>query len=259
MWIKTAIVSGALLGSFAYAGVAQEATPEATTPPAAAATPAPAATAAPEMKPEQRIAMVKASFVASKTTLRQYEWIETTTLSLGGEEKVRQQNQCYYGAEGALQRVPVAASAQEEKKRGLRGKAVEAKKEELEASLKDAVALLHQYVPLDPAKIQAAKEAGNLDISVPGADGIVKMTIKNYLKAGDAVEIALDGNKNTVKGMAITSYVGDAAAKEKSPVAAKVTYSAFPDGTIFPAKSGLELSAQKLNIGVENSGYKKQG
>ena len=238
MWIRSALVGGVLLGSFACAAVAQE--------------------AAPAAQPEDRVTALKASFVASKTALKQYEWIETTALSLGGEEKVRQQYRCYYGAEGALQKVPVAADAKEEKKRGLRGKAIESKKAELQASLKEAVALLHQYAPPDPAKIQAAKDAGNVSVSIPSADGTVKLTIKNYLKAGDEVTVDIDSAKNTVKGMAVSSYVGDAAPKEKSPVAARVSYGALPDGTLYPAKEGLEISAQKLKVDVQNSGYKKQ-
>jgi hypothetical protein len=233
MTFRTAIVGGALLCSFACGALAQ----------------APAAA----MTPEERIAMVKNSFVTSQTVLREYEWIETVALSLGGEEKVRQQYQCYYGAEGALQKVPVAADAKEEKKRGLRGKAVEAKKAELEASLKSAMDLLGAYTPLDPAKIQAAKDAGNVSVSVPAADGSVRVTLKNYLKPGDEVEVGVDSAKNVLKSVTIKTLFE----KDKSPVSAKVSYAALQDGTIYPATEALEISAQKLNVDVQNSGYRK--
>jgi len=141
----------------------------------------------------------------------------------------------------------------------LRGKAVESKKAEMQAAMKDAVALLHEYAPLDPAKIQAAKDAGNLSVSSPAPDGTVSVTIKNYLKAGDQVAITLDGAKNALKGFSISSYVGDAAAKEKSPVAAQVTFGMLPDGTVYTAKETLDLSAQSLKVATENTGYKKQG
>jgi hypothetical protein len=237
MWLRTAFVGGALLASLACVAVAQE-TASAPTP-------------------EDRVAMVKSSFTASKAALLKYEWIETVALSLKGEEKVRQQYQCYYGAEGALQKVPVAADAKEDKKRGLRGKVAESKTAELEASLKDAVALLSQYAPLDPARIQAAKDAGNVSVSMPGADGRVRVTMKNYLKPGDAVEIEIDTAKNTLQTVSITTFVEQA--KEKSPVSAKVIYAAFQDGTIYPAKEALEIKAQSLNVDVQNSGYRKQG
>lgn len=239
MRIQAFVVGVALAASVTCVAVAQE--------------------AAPAPKSVDQVAMVKESLAASKVALKQYEWIETTALSLKGEEKVRQQYRCYYGAEGAMQKVPLAPDAKEEKKRGLRGKAVEAKKAELQASMKDAIALLRQYAPLDPARIQAAKDAGNVSVSTPDPDGAIKVIIKNYLKAGDEVTIDIDGTKNTLKGFGISSYVGDATAKEKGPVTGKIGYAALPDGTLYPAKETVEISAQGLSIDVQNSGYKKQG
>jgi hypothetical protein len=235
MWLRMSLVGGVLLGSLAGVAVAQESAPS----------------------PQDRVEMVKQSLVASKAALKQYEWVETVALSLSGEEKVRQQYRCYYGAEGALQKVPLAADAQEAKKRGVRGKVAESKKAELQASLKAAVDLLHQYSPLDPARIQAAKAAGNVSVSLPGADGRVRITIKNYLKPEDEVGVEADAAKNTLQVVSITSFVEQA--KEKSPVSAKVTYAALADGTLYPAKEVLEISVQKLKVDVQNSGYRKQG
>jgi len=206
---------------------------------------------------EARIEAMKQSLVASKATLKQYEWIETMALSLSGEEKVKQQNTCYYGADGALQKVPVAADAKEDKKRGLRGKVADSKKEEFTAAIKSATGLMHQYSPLDPAKIQAAKAAGNVSVSVPGADGKVRVTIKNYLKPGDEVGIVADAAKNTLQSVTIKSAIEDG--KDKNPVTGSVTYAALTDGTPYPAKQTLEISAQKLKVDIQNSGYRKHG
>ena len=233
MWLRMSLTSGALLAALACTAVAQPAAPE------------------------DRIEMVKQSFAASQAALRQYEWVETVALSLSGEEKVRQQYQCYYGAEGKLQKVPVAADAKEGKKRGLKAKAVESKKAELEASLKGAMALLDQYSPLDPARIQAAKAAGKVSVSVPGADGRVRVTIKDYLKPEDQVVVEVDTAKNALQSVAITTAMEQE--KAKSPVAAKVTYAALEDGTTYPAKKTLEMSAQKLKVDVQNSGYRAHG
>jgi len=235
MWLRMSVFAAMLLGSPAIAVQAQEAAPS----------------------NEARIESMKQALVASKATLKQYEWIETMALSLSGEEKVKQQNTCYYGADGALQKVPVAADAKEDKKRGLRGKVADSKKEEFGAAIKSATALIHQYSPLDPAKLQAAKAAGNVSVSVPGADGMVRVTIKNYLKPGDEVGIVADAAKNTLKSVSISSFVEDG--KTKNPVAASVTYAALADGTPYPAKESMEISAQKLKIDIQNSGYRKHG
>ena len=75
MSFRWVVVATALLGSLASAALAQE----------------PAAS--------DRVEMVKQSFTTSQAALRQYGWVETVVLTLSGEEKVRQQYQCYYGAE----------------------------------------------------------------------------------------------------------------------------------------------------------------
>ena len=46
---------------------------------------------------DQRVAAIKQSLAQSQAALKAYEWIETTAVSLKGEEKSRTQNRCYYG------------------------------------------------------------------------------------------------------------------------------------------------------------------
>ena len=48
--------------------------------------------------PQERVAALKQSLAEDQARLRQYEWIETTAVSLKGEEKSRKQNRCYHGA-----------------------------------------------------------------------------------------------------------------------------------------------------------------
>jgi len=118
---------------------------------------------------QDHVAALKQSLQAGTAALRQYEWIETTVISLKGEAKGKKQNRCYYGADGKLEKVPVGGEPEAEAKspRGLRGKMVENKKEEISESAQEAVALVKQYVPPDPAKIQAAKDQGRLSLTPP--------------------------------------------------------------------------------------------
>ena len=55
--------------------------------------------------PEERVAAIKQSLQESMAALRQYEWVETTIVSLKGEEKSRAQKRCYYGADGKIQKI----------------------------------------------------------------------------------------------------------------------------------------------------------
>ena len=126
----------------------------------------PAASGAPDP-----VAALKKSVQDGLAKARQYEWVETTIISLKGEEKARKQNRCYYGADGKVQKVPLdqPAAAKENKggggRRGggrVKENIVENKKEDIQEYMTSAVKLIHQYVPPDPAKIQAAKDAGRV-------------------------------------------------------------------------------------------------
>jgi len=233
--------------------------PPATTPPPAEAAPPATAQPAPTAAattPEGRIDAIKQSLASSVGVLQQYEWSQNVALSVKGEEKAHKNFKCSYGADGKIQKTLAAAPGEEpKKKKGLRGKVAANKMEDMEAALKASMALIDQYSPLEAGRVQAAKDAGNVSISVPGADNRVRITIKNYLKPGDQVELVVDGVKNTLQSVSITSAMeGDV----KGPVAAKVTYAAMADGTLYPSHQALDLKEQNLKIDVENSGYTKK-
>jgi hypothetical protein len=203
------------------------------------------------------VAAIKQSLQTSMAALRQYQWVETTVVSLKGEEKSRTANNCQYGAEGKLQKTPVSAPAEsdDKKPRGVKGKVVENKKEEISASTKEAIALVKQYVPPDPARIQAAKEAGRLSMTPPDPKGLVVVVIKDYLKAGDSLTLDVNAATDRISGVGISTFTDSA----KDKVGLKVVFGAFPDGTIYPATIQLDVAAQNLAVSIENSGYKKLG
>ncbi|HEV3311963.1 MAG TPA: hypothetical protein VG815_15745 [Chloroflexota bacterium] len=86
---------------------------------------------APQLSVPDRVAALKTTLAASQANLRHYEWIETTVISLKGEEKSRKQRRCYYGADGALQKVMIDASPAPATKPGLRGRLIANKTAEL--------------------------------------------------------------------------------------------------------------------------------
>jgi len=94
---------------------------------------------------QERVAALKATLGASQANMRHYEWIETTVVSLKGEEKSRKLQRCYYGADGALQKVVVDASPPPATKPGLRGKIIANKKAELSDYMQSAVTLVKSY------------------------------------------------------------------------------------------------------------------
>ena len=219
---------------------------ETTTPPAAAPADATAAAA-------EHVAAIKATLVQSMQNLKGYQWTETQVVNLNGEDKSNKQFSCSYGADGKVVKTALAAPSEEKGKPGLRGKIIENKKEEMGEYMQSAVALVKSYVPPDPAKIQAAKDAGRVSLTVLEPGKRVKVDIKDYEKPGDTLGIELDSATNQILGLSVASYLADA----KDAVTLDVKMATLTDGTGYPAKIVLDGKAQNIKVTVSNSDYKK--
>src|ERR1035441_4273885 len=203
----------------------------------------------------ERVAALKASLAASQIILKQYEWIETTVISLKGDEKSRKQERCYYGADGNVQKIEVSASPEPQKKRGLRGRIIENKKEELTDYMKQAVALVKTYVPPNPAKIQAAKDAGKVSIEVLEPGKRARLNFRDYEKAGDNLGVEVDLVNNRPLGVKVSTYLDDA----KDAVLLDVRMGQLNDGSPYASDITLDAKAKKIKVAMENSGYRKMG
>ena len=53
---------------------------------------------------QDNVVALKQALAANATQLKQYKWVETTVISLKGEEKSRIQKQCFYGPDGKVQK-----------------------------------------------------------------------------------------------------------------------------------------------------------
>ncbi|MCI0407758.1 MAG: hypothetical protein L0191_04190 [Acidobacteria bacterium] len=205
--------------------------------------------------PQDRVAALKQWLGQSAAQLKQYQWVETTVVSVKGEQKSSKEEQCYYGADGKVQKVPLTAPPEEKEKRGLRGKIVENKKEEMSDSMKEAVALVKSYVPPSAQKIDACKAAGNMSMTpLPGGKSM-QLTFKNYNKPGDALSVTMDTTTNRLLGISVASYMQD----EKDAVTLKVTIDSLPDGTGYASQIALEDKQVEMEVNITNSGYRKTG
>jgi len=203
--------------------------------------------------PQERIAALKQSLAEDQAHLRQYEWIETTAVSLKGEEKSRKQNRCYHGADGKVQKVLVAAPPPPEKKRGLRGKIIENKKEELSDYMERAVNLVKLYVPPDPGLIQRAKDAGKASIHMLEPGRRARLEFRDYLEAGDVVGVEVDLTANRLLGLKVSTFLGS----PQDPVGLDVRFATLNDGTGYPGVVLLDASAKQVHVAVQNTGYRK--
>jgi hypothetical protein len=210
--------------------------------------------------PEQVLAAIKQSLGASQKQIRQYEWIETTIISLKGEEKARKVNRAYYGADGKLVKVPMGDApkkdAEPDRDRGRRGggnvkeRIIENKVEDMQNYMEQASKLIHQYVPPDPALVQKARDAKKMTIKP--SEGRVLAEIADYLLAGDMLTIAVDPVAARLLGLNVATYLE----KPEDKVTLDVGMGTLSDGTVFTSRTTLDATAKNIRVVIENSGHK---
>jgi hypothetical protein len=212
-------------------------------------------------QPDQ-VAALKQSIVEGTKKLAQYEWVETTVISLKGEEKSRKINRCYYGADGKVQKVPLDQPAAKPEAQGggrpgrrgggkVKDQIVENKKDDMTDYMQRAAALIHSYVPPSPAQIQAVKDGGRLS-ATPQAGGKVRLELKQYLKAGDALTIDLDPAANRLLAVGVNSYLD----KPEDVVTLAVQMNTLADGAFYAAQTTLDAKAKNVQVVITNSGHK---
>jgi hypothetical protein len=215
---------------------------------------------------QEKVAALKQSIAQNQAALKTYSWTETTQISLKGEVKKTEQKQCQYGPDGKVQKTPIPGTdapsqpQQDSGGRGRRGGAVkqqivEKKVDEMKDYMQQVAALVHEYVPPDPQKIQAAQAAGNVAIQ-PGQQGLVTINIKNYVKNGDSLALGFDSAAKKIRSYDVSSYLKD---PKDDPVKLAVSFASLPDGTNYSQQSVLDAPGKNIQVKVTNSDYKKAG
>ena len=206
---------------------------------------------------QDHVAALEQTLQQGLARIRQYEWIETTVTSLDGEEKSRTQNRCYYGADGTVQKVAIGGVTPEEsegrgRRRGrLSQRVVENKKDDIQEYMQRAGALIHRYVPPNPERIHAAKDAGRVTMS-PQPGGLVQLVISQYLQAGDSMTMDLNPATNLLTGLGVNAYLDT----PEDVVTLAVTMSALADGAFYAAETTLDAPAKDIRVVIQNSGHK---
>ena len=160
--------------------------------------------AKPPPTPDQMVAALKQNLADSQKRLRQYQWIETTAISLKGEEKSRKQQRVYYGADGKLTKLPLgepppqaASGRRRASRRTAKERVVENKKNEMQEYMEKAAALIQQYVPPSPERIQKAKDAGNIQLQ-PQPEGKARVEFRNFVQPADLIAIDVDAKAGSL-------------------------------------------------------------
>jgi len=106
------------------------------------------------------------------------------------------------------------------------------------------------YVPPDPAKIQAAKDAGKVTIDVLEPGKRASISFRDYQKAGDKLTVEID----RVLAVTVSTYLDSAT----DVVTLNARMGQLNDSTSYTSGITLNSQAKKLTVTVQNTGYRMQ-
>ena len=209
---------------------------------------------------QERVAAIKQSLQDSMAALRQYEWVETTIISVKGDEKSRTQQRCYYGADGKIQKVALTQPADPEPEssggRGRRGgrlkqRVVERKTAEITEYMQRAAQTAHSYLPPDPVLVQKSQDAEKVTVQ-PLDAGRASVVLGDYMRPGDALTVELDLAANTILAIDVDTYIEDV----DDRVNLAVTFGELEGGISYQSEIMLQAPSQDVTVTIQNSGHR---
>src|SRR3954470_12555056 len=180
---------------------------------------------------QQKLAAAKQAAAKNQQALRSYSWIEKTELLLKGEVKNTKVDSCRYGPDGKVQKTALVEPPPPEPKRGMKGKVIAKKTGEMKEQLESAIALVQQYLPPEPDKMQVVMNAGTASLSQAGP-GFSALKFPGYAKAGDALTLTFESAVKTLRQLEVNTWLD----KPDEPVILTVAMNALPDGTSHPSE-----------------------
>ena len=202
---------------------------------------------------QQKLAAVKQAAAENKQQLRQYQWMETTQLTLKGDVKPATQKLCQYGPDGQVQKTPIGPPPQQPSGGRMKQRVIEKKKEEMQDYMEDVKGLLGMYVPPDPQKMEQAFQAGKVSLNPAG--GLVNLIFTDYAQPGDRMTLTFDPAARKIASLSVNTYMGQA----KDAVTLQVQMASLPDGTSYTQQTILNASAKQLVVTTTNSNYQRLG
>ena len=200
---------------------------------------------------QQKLGAVKQAAAENKQRLHQYQWIETTQLTLKGDPKPSSQKLCQYGPDGQVQKTAIGPAPEQPSGGRMKKRIIEKKKEEMQQYMEDVKGVLSMYVPPDPQRMQQAFEAGKVSLNPAG--GVVNLIFTDYAQPRDRMSLTFDTATKKITSLSVNTYMG----QTKDAVTLQVQMASLPDGTNYAGQTILNASAKQLVVTTTNSNYQK--
>ena len=204
---------------------------------------------------QQKLAAVKQSTAENQQKLHQYQWTETTQLTLKGDAKPPTQSMCQYGPDGKVQKTPLGPPPQAPSGGRIKQRIIEKKKGEMKDYMGQVKTLLNLYLPPDPQRIQQAAQAGKVSLNATAGAGVAELVFKDYALPGDQMTISFNTKAKKLSSVKVNTYMDD----PKDAVTLAVQFASLPNGPNYVQQSVLDATAKQLQVTTTNSNYQLIG
>jgi hypothetical protein len=202
---------------------------------------------------QQKLAAVKQSAAENQQRLHKYQWIETTQLTLNGDQKPPSQSMCMYGPDGTVQKTQISAPPPPPSGGRMKQRIIANKTAEMKDYMGQVKTLLALYVPPNGQHMQEAFGAGNASL-IPGG-GSTQLVFKNYAQQGDQMTLTFNMATKKITSLNVNTWMDN----PKDTVTLAVQFASLPDGTNYSQQSVLNATAKKLVVTTTSSNYQPLG
>jgi hypothetical protein len=203
---------------------------------------------------QQKLAAVKQSVAENQQRLRQYQWVESTQMTLNGDAKPASQSMCQYAPDGTVQKTPISPPPPPPSGGRIKQRVIANKTDEMKQYMGGVKQMLGMYVPPDPQKMQQAFAAGKATLG-SGGPGIANLVFTDYAQPGDKMTLSFNTATKTITSLNVNTYMDN----PKDVVTLAVTFSSLPNGINYVYQSVLNATAKKLVVTTTSVNYQLLG
>jgi len=203
---------------------------------------------------QQKTQAMQQAAAQNEQKLHQYQWIETTTVTLKGTPRPPKQSICRYSPYGTLVKTPIGAQGGLPPVSGgpVRRHIAEKKIEEAQEELAATRGLTELYLPLNPTALKQALQTRRIDLEHEPTGGNA-LVINDFAKPGDRLRLDIDTATLQIRRITVRSYFSS----PTDAFTATVQFSALEDGVTYPSITTIDAPAKKLSITTVSSNFSR--
>ena len=147
----------------------------------------------------------------------------------------------------------MGAPPQQQDKRGLRGRIVEKKTDEMKEYMQQVQSLLAMYVPPNAELMQQAFQKKNVSLDKNMGSSDVQLVFKNYAKNGDQMTMGFNPATKKITTINVNTYMDN----PQDAVTLAVQMATLPDGTSYAQQTVLNATAKQIQVTTTSTNFAK--